>query len=170
MKADISTLHKPDILILQRHLRLPSLTCLKLQPKMTALWRTPTFLQSDDPGMAEQVSWAADRPGEESQLLYYQADTAAYYGQLNKARDLSRQAVASAERAGRKEGAAGCEAAAGLREALLGNGAEAKRAAANALRASNGKDVQFLAALSLAMVSDKEKAIEFADSLKSRFT
>jgi tetratricopeptide (TPR) repeat protein len=129
-----------------------------------------SFLQSDDAGMAEQVGWAsADRPGEESQLLYYQSDTAAYYGQLNKARELSRQAVASAERAGRKEGAAGCEAAAGLREALFGNGAEAKRAAGNALKASNGKDVQFLAALSLAMVGDKEKAIEFADSLKSRF-
>jgi len=129
-----------------------------------------SFLQSDDAGMAEQVSWAAaDRPGEESQLLYYQSDTAAYYGQLNKARELSRQAAASAERAGHKEGAAGCEAAAGLREALFGNGAEAKRAAANALRASNGKDVQFVAALSLAMVGDKEKAIEFADSLKSRF-
>jgi tetratricopeptide (TPR) repeat protein len=129
-----------------------------------------SFLQSDDTGMAEQVSWAAaDRPGEESQLLYYQSDTAAYYGQLNRARELSRQAVASAERAGRKEGAAGCEAAAGLREALFGNGAEAKRAAGNALKTSNGKDVQFVAALSLAMVGDKDQAIEFADSLKSRF-
>ena len=129
-----------------------------------------SFLQSDDAGMAEQVSWAgADRPGDEAQLLYYQSDTAAYYGQLNRARELSRQAVASEERAGRKEGAAGCEAAAGLREALLGNGAEAKRSAANALKASNGKDVQFVAALSLAMVGDKEKAVEFADSLKSRF-
>jgi tetratricopeptide (TPR) repeat protein len=129
-----------------------------------------SFLQSDDAGMAEQVSWAgADRPGDEAQLLYYQSDTAAYYGQLNRARELSRQAVASAERAGRKEGAAGCQAAAGLREALLGNGAEAKLAAANALKASNGKDVQFVAALSLAMVGDKEKAVEFADSLKSRF-
>jgi serine/threonine protein kinase/tetratricopeptide (TPR) repeat protein len=128
-----------------------------------------SFLRGDDAGMTEQAGWAADRPGDESQLLYFQSDTAAYYGQLNKARELSRQAVASAERAGRKEGAAGCEAAAGLREALIGNGAEAKRAASNALNASNGKDVQFLAALSLAMVGDKDKAIEFADSLKSRF-
>src|SRR6266403_1471445 len=96
------------------------------------------FLQTDDAGMAEQVNWAADRPGDESELLYYQADTAAYYGQLNKAREFSGRAVAAAERAGRKEGAAGCEAAAGLREALFGNGAEAKRAAGNALKASNG--------------------------------
>jgi len=102
-------------------------------------------------------------------LLYYQADTAAYLGQLNKARELSRQAAASAMRAGRKERAAGCEADAALREALFGNGAEAKRFATNALKSSNGRDVQFVAGLALAMVGDKERAVEFADALKSRF-
>ena len=35
-------------------------------------------------------------------MLYYEADTAAYYGQLNKARDFSRQAIAAAERARRQ--------------------------------------------------------------------
>src|SRR5258707_10743595 len=30
------------------------------------------FLQGDDGGMAEQVNWSANRPGDESQLLYYQ--------------------------------------------------------------------------------------------------
>jgi eukaryotic-like serine/threonine-protein kinase len=127
------------------------------------------FLQNDDAGMTEQVNWSTDRAGDEAVLLYYQADTAAYFGQLNKARELSRQAVASAVRAGRKERAAGCEAAAALREALFGNGAEAKRAAANALRSSNGRDVEFVASLALAMVGDKEQAVQFADALKSRF-
>jgi eukaryotic-like serine/threonine-protein kinase len=127
------------------------------------------FLQSDDPGMAEQLKWAADRPGDDAVLLYYQADTAAYYGQLNKARELSKQAVLAAERAGRKERAAGCQAAAALREALYGNGAEAKRAAADALKSSNGRDVQFVVALALAMVGDKDKAVEMADVLKTRF-
>jgi hypothetical protein len=41
------------------------------------------FLQSDEVAMSEQVQWAAERPGDDSVLLYYQADTAAYYGQLN---------------------------------------------------------------------------------------
>src|SRR6266446_4232059 len=127
------------------------------------------FLQSDDAGMAEQVNWSADRAGDEAVLLYYQADSAAYFGQLNTARELSRQAVASAKRAGRKERAAGCEAAAALREALFGNGAEAKRYAANALKSSNGKDVEFVASLALAMVGDKDQAVQFADVLKSRF-
>jgi ATP/maltotriose-dependent transcriptional regulator MalT len=56
-----------------------------------------------------------------------------------------------------------------LREALFGNGAEAKRNAGAALKSSNARDVQFLSALALAMVGDKERAVEFADALKSRF-
>jgi tetratricopeptide (TPR) repeat protein len=127
------------------------------------------FLQSDDAAIAEQAKWAADRPGDDAVLLYYDADTAAYSGQLNKARELSRQAVAAAERAQRKERAAGCQAAAALREALFGNGAEAKRAATAALKSSNGRDVQFVASLALAMVGDREQAVEFADALKNRF-
>jgi eukaryotic-like serine/threonine-protein kinase len=127
------------------------------------------FLQSDDAGIAEQTNWAADRPGDDAVMLYYEADSAAYYGQLNKARDLSRQAIAAAERAQRPERAAVCQAAAGLREALFGNGAEAKRNAGAALKSSNARDVQFISALALAMVGDKEKAVEFADAMKSRF-
>jgi eukaryotic-like serine/threonine-protein kinase len=127
------------------------------------------FLQSDDSGIAAQVSWAADRPGDDAVILYYEADGAAYYGQLNKARDLSRQAIVAAERAERPERAAVCQAAAGLREALLGNGGEAKRSAGAALKSSNARDVQFISALALAMVGDKERAVEFADALKSRF-
>jgi eukaryotic-like serine/threonine-protein kinase len=134
-----------------------------------ALYRL-SFLQSDDAGMADQVSWAADRPGDESVLLYYQADTAAYYGQLNKARDLSRQAIVAAERAERLETAAVSQAAAGLREALFGDGAEARRYATSVLRSSNARDVEFVAGLTLAMVGDREKAVELADALKSRFS
>jgi len=37
------------------------------------------------------------------------------------------------------------------------------------LKASNGKDVQFVASLALAMVGDRDRAVEFADSLKNRF-
>jgi eukaryotic-like serine/threonine-protein kinase len=133
-----------------------------------ALYRL-AFLQSDEASLADQVSWAADRPGDDAVMLYYEADTAAYYGELNKARDLSRQAIAAAERAERPERAAVCQAAAGLREALFGNGAEAKRNAGAALKSSNARDVQFLSTLALAMVGDKERAVEFADALKSRF-
>src|SRR2546425_11954254 len=85
------------------------------------------FLQSDDAGMAEQVNWSAERAGDEAVVLYYQADTAAYLGQLNTARELSRQAGASAKRAGRKERGAGCEAAAAVGGAVFGKGGGGKR-------------------------------------------
>ena len=41
------------------------------------------FLQSDAAGMADQARLAADRPSDDAVVLYYEADTAAYYGQLN---------------------------------------------------------------------------------------
>jgi len=127
------------------------------------------FLQSDDAGMAQQVAWATEHPEEQNLMLYYDSDTAAYSGQLGKARELTRLAVGSAEVAGRKERAAGCEGASALREALFGNGAEAKRAALSALAHSNARDVQFVSALALALVGDKAKAVEVADLLKSRY-
>src|SRR5262249_41244515 len=105
------------------------------------------FLQNDDDGMQKSVAWAAERPEDQSLMLYYQADTAAYRGQLTKGRDLSHQCIAAAELANRKERAAGCEGAEALREALFGNGAEAKQFAATALQHSSARDVQFVAAL-----------------------
>jgi len=58
-----------------------------------------------------------------------EADTAAYFGRLGKAQELSRRAVASAERAQEKETAAYYEAGAALREGLFGNAAEARERA-----------------------------------------
>ena len=127
------------------------------------------FLQNDDTAMQKTVAWAAERPEDQSLMLYYQADTAAYRGQLSQARDLSHRCIAAAQIANRKERAAGCEGAQGLREALFGNGAEAKRSAAAALQHSSARDVQFVAALAFALVDDKEKAVEAADLLKSRY-
>ena len=127
------------------------------------------FLRSDDAGMAEQVAWAAEHAADESVLPCYQADTAAFFGQLGKARELTRQAVAEAQHAGRKERAAGCEAQAALREALFGNGGDARRFASNALRNSSGKDVLFVAALALALVGDTNSAAEVAEGMKVRF-
>ena len=127
------------------------------------------FLESDDASMAAQIHWAGEHESAESVLPCYQADTAAYLGQLNKARELSRQAVAEAQRAGRKERAAGCEAQAALREALFGNGAEARRFAGNALRNSGGKDPLFLGGLALALVGDTDKAVQVAEGLKAGF-
>ena len=127
------------------------------------------FLQKDAAGMAQQVAWAAGKPGVEDVLFGYEANTAASFGRLVKAREVSRRAVASAEQAERKETAAVHEAAAALREALFGNAMESRQRAAAALRLSTGRDVQFGVALALAIAGDVARAQALAGDLAKRF-
>jgi len=127
------------------------------------------FLQGDVGKMTQQVAWSAGKPGVEDQFLYMEADTAAYSGRLAKAREFSRHAVASAERAGEKETAAGFEADAALREAFFGNSGEARQRASAAFGLSTGRDVQYGAALALAMAGDTVGAQAPADNLAKRF-
>lgn len=128
------------------------------------------FLLNDKAGMTHQVAWAAGKPGLEHLLLSNEADTSAYSGLLLKAREFSRRATALAARAGEGEIAAGYEAAAGLREALFGNGAEAKERVVSALRSSKGVEAQYVAALTLASsAGELARARTLADELGKRF-
>jgi tetratricopeptide (TPR) repeat protein len=127
------------------------------------------FLRNDAPGMAQEVTWAEGKPGVEGVLLVNEADTAAYSGHLQAARKLSRRAVASAERAEEKEVAATYAADAALREGLFGNSSEARQLAAAALGLSAGQDVQFQAALALALAQDATRAQPLGDDLGKRF-
>jgi DNA-binding winged helix-turn-helix (wHTH) protein/Flp pilus assembly protein TadD len=127
------------------------------------------FLREDMAGMAQQVAWAAGKPGIEDVLLEYEADTAAYFGRLRKARELSHRAVFSAEQAEEKETAACYEAYTALREAVLGNEQEARQDVASALRLSTGREVQNIAALTLALAGDAGRAQDLADDLSRRF-
>ena len=127
------------------------------------------FLKNDLPGMAQQVSWSAGKPGKENIMLYLEAGTAAYSGKLIAARELSRQASTSAARAGEEEMAAGCQSAAALWEALYGNASQARQRAAGTLAQSNGRDSQFVAAFALALIGDSARAQALTDDLQNRF-
>jgi len=127
------------------------------------------FLQNDAQGMANQVTWATGKPAVEDVLLASEANTAAYFGRLVQAREFSRRAVASAQREEEKETAAGYEAEGALREVLFGNAAEGRRRALAALDLSNGRDVQYVAALALAFTGDAGQAQELAEDLGKRF-
>jgi serine/threonine protein kinase len=127
------------------------------------------FLQNNSANMAQQVSWASGKPGKENVMLYLQASTAAYSGKLAAAREFSRQAATSADRAGEKEVEAGCEAAAALWEAFYGNATEARQHAAATIAKSNGRDAQYAAALALAVIGDSARAQALADDLQKRF-
>ncbi len=127
------------------------------------------FLQNNSASMAQQVSWASGKPGKENALLYLEANTAAYSGKLAAAREFSRQAATSAERAGEKEVEAGCEAAAALWEAFYGNATEARQHATATLAKSNGRDAQYAAALALVVIGDSVRAHALAEDLQKRF-
>jgi eukaryotic-like serine/threonine-protein kinase len=127
------------------------------------------FLRLDEAGMAQEVAWAAGKPGVENAFLSEEARTFAYSGQIAKAREFTRQAVVSAERAGEKEVAASYEADAALREALFGNAAEARQRSAAALAGSNGLAVQVEAALALVLAGEAAWTQTLADDLDKRF-
>jgi len=127
------------------------------------------FLRGDAGRMEQQVAWGAGKPGDEERLLSMQSDTEAYYGRMNKARDLSRRAVDLAVRADFNEAAAFWQVNAALREAELGNAALAKQAVAAALALSTGRDVRVVAALTLARVGDVPRAKALVVELEKNY-
>jgi tetratricopeptide (TPR) repeat protein len=119
--------------------------------------------------MDRQVVRAAGTPGAEDQLLSLASDTEAYYGRNSKARELSRRAVDSASRNGQKAIAARWQTNLALREAELGNSAEARRQAQSALAMASEHDSQILGALALARAGDYVRAARMADDLAKRY-
>jgi DNA-binding winged helix-turn-helix (wHTH) protein len=127
------------------------------------------FYRGNTSEMARQAASAAGNAADEELLLALEADTAAYFGHLVKAREFSRQAEDSAERAGEKERAAGYCAAGALREALFGNDAEARQRATVAKRRSAGRDLDYAVALALAYAEGAGQAQALADDLGKTF-
>ena len=134
----------------------------------TALYQL-AFLKNDAVGMKENLNWASGKPGVEDTLLGLESDSLAYTGQIRKADELTRQAVASALHADQKETAASYEAEAGLRQALFGSTGPAQKHAAAALEMSNGRDAQFMAAMALALAGDSARAQPLINDFTKRF-
>jgi tetratricopeptide (TPR) repeat protein len=127
------------------------------------------FLEGDAEEMKRQVAWAASKPGAEDLLLSAQSDTEALHGRLQKARELSRQAVESAQRSYQKETAAQWQLNSALREAEFGNSEQARRQVKAALALTSSRDAQILAALTLARVGDLARAQVMSEELAKQF-
>ena len=127
------------------------------------------FVKNDAGGMAQQAAWFAAIPDTQGWAEALEAETAAYSGRLQKARQLSRQAVAKILHLGQKEFGAAIESDAAVREALFGNAREARQRAAAALALSNGRDVQSGAAAALALAGDAARAATLANDSAKRF-
>ena len=127
------------------------------------------FYRDDHAEMARQAARAVGVPGDEDSMLSAEADTAAYFGHLGKARELTRRAAESAELAAEKETAATYYATSALREALFGNVDRARQQATLAKGRASGRDVDYGLALALAYAGDANRARVLADGLGRRF-
>jgi DNA-binding winged helix-turn-helix (wHTH) protein/tetratricopeptide (TPR) repeat protein len=131
------------------------------------------FLENDHSEMAQQVAWASGKPGAEDLILAMEAHTAVFTGQAGKAVDFFRRAVASAQRADEKETAALYQADAAQWEAFFGFAAEAREHAHAALSGWKGRDVEYGAALGLALANiargEQTGIANLADDLAKRF-
>jgi eukaryotic-like serine/threonine-protein kinase len=106
----------------------------------------------------------------EDWMLSLESDTEAWFGRLGKARELSRQAVESAQRSDEKESAALWQTNAAIRDALFGNPNIARQYAATAANLAPGSpDAEAQAALAYAIASDAAHAQSLADDLSKRF-
>jgi tetratricopeptide (TPR) repeat protein len=127
------------------------------------------FLQHDTAGMEREAAGLMGKPGFEDEILGVESDTAAYGGQFAKARELTRRAVESAQRADKKETAARYAAEAAVREALVGNMSQAKQQAQVALALSTGTYVEAMSAIALGLTGDAPQATRLAADLAKRF-
>jgi DNA-binding winged helix-turn-helix (wHTH) protein/tetratricopeptide (TPR) repeat protein len=127
------------------------------------------FLEGDRAEMDRQVAWGAGKAGAEDLLLSLASDTEAYCGRNGKARELSHRAFDSAKRNDQKETAALWMMGTALREAELGNGAEARQQAKAALALASNHDSQILGALTFARAGDPAQATRMADDLAKRY-
>ncbi|MGC2278868.1 MAG: protein kinase [Candidatus Acidiferrales bacterium] len=127
------------------------------------------FLQNDAAEMNQQVALNAGKPGVEDGFLAYEANTAAYSGQLKDAREFSNRAVASAKRADEHETASRYEVEAAWIDALFGNIAEARHRFDSALRLSMSRDLQYRIAVMNTLIGDSGRAQTLADDLGKSF-
>jgi tetratricopeptide (TPR) repeat protein len=127
------------------------------------------FAQHDTGAMKADVAWGAGKPGVEDVFLAADADTAAYYGRIGEAGQLSQRAVDSARRSQEPETAAGYMATAALRHALFGDLSTARVQAAAALGISHGRDVDAAVALALALAGDTRGAQALVAGLDREF-
>ncbi|CAN5743954.1 hypothetical protein BH18ACI5_BH18ACI5_09520 [soil metagenome] len=90
-------------------------------------------------------------------------------GRLGLARQSSSRAMDLARQQGRLEVAASYQAARAVWEAVCGNTAEGRLNATAALAVSNSRDVEYAAALALALSGESSRSQALADDLEKRF-
>jgi len=127
------------------------------------------FLERDEATMRQQADWVRDRPQDAALMLMAESETAAYRGEMSRARDLVQRAQQQAKDTQNLEMAASLMAQAASREAEFGNRELARQQAADALALKAGRDQMLAAAVALARAGDAAGAQNLADKLNQQY-
>lgn len=126
------------------------------------------FIQGNSSAMADEQQWFLGKP-EENFGLSLASDSEAYSGHMRKASELTRRSVDSAIRADNKENGAIWLENSALREAAVGNRADAKQEAEQGLKLyPASENVQLAATLAIAMTNDATRTESLARDLDRR--
>jgi DNA-binding winged helix-turn-helix (wHTH) protein len=127
------------------------------------------YAKGDAAAMRREVEFAQAHPEMQDRVLDRQAFAEASEGRLKNAITLSRHAVALALHGGKREQAALFETRAALWEAFFGNSQEARRNATAALALAANREVEYGAAVALALAGDATQAEKLANDLEKNF-
>lgn len=138
-------------------------------PEFLATQYEIAFLRGDSAEMERVAARARGRTGDEDWMAAMEASVLAYSGKLQEATRMSREAEHLAMQSGQRETAAEYAAERATWEAFVGAVAEPRRDALGALRLSKGPDVEYGAAVALALSGDHPQAKALAEDLGARF-
>jgi eukaryotic-like serine/threonine-protein kinase len=127
------------------------------------------FASGEKEQMDRAVARAQGKRGAEHRVANLEAQVSARSGRLQQAHELSSRAVNLARQEGAREAVATYQAVQAVWEALYGDAAEAKKNAAAALAVSDGRDVEYAAALALGFAGDVSRSEALAANLEKRF-
>jgi predicted Zn-dependent protease len=127
------------------------------------------FIEGDQAAMEREAALSREKGALREWIASAESLTLAYSGHLQQARIASRHAADLAQHVGQRETAALFEVEEALREAFFGNATEAQRSITAALQFSKGRDVEYGAALALALSGQSLMAEKLADELEKRF-
>ncbi len=126
------------------------------------------FLKHDQAAMDREVALTQSNSATEDWIADHQAFAFAYRGQLRKARADALHAAEIAEQVGHRERGALFRTGPALWEAFFGNPVQAKWLAAEVLALPHDREVEYGAAVALALVRD-QRAGALADDLQRKF-
>jgi len=128
------------------------------------------FLTGNEDELKRIATAARESPANEEIISHIESLGLARAGRLQAARRMSAVAVQIAQKSGRRERAGLFEAAVAVWEAFSGNAAAARQSAARALALGRaGREVEYAAALALALVGDLPQSRTLTEELAREF-